>query len=86
MKQIKWNLAKSEVLKKKRGISFEEIITKELIAVKQHPQRKHQNIMLFKHKEYIWVVPYIESKEEIFLKTLFPSRKYTKIYNQEKLQ
>ena len=54
----------------------------ELIAVKKHPRRKHQKIMLFKHRGYIWIVPFVESKNEIFLKTMFPSRQYTKIYNK----
>ena len=40
--------------------------------------------MLFKHRGYIWVVPYVETKDEIFLKTMFPSRKYTKLYNKER--
>lgn len=84
MKQIRWNLGKSEELKKTRGVSFEEMIRNELVAVKRHPQRKHQNIMLFKYRGYIWVVPYVESKDEIFLKTLFPSRKYTELYNKER--
>ncbi len=41
--------------------------------------------MLFKHRGYIWVVPYVESQEEIFLKTMFPSRKYTKLCKKEGL-
>ena len=41
--------------------------------------------MLFKYKRYIWVVPYVEDKETIFLKTLYPSRKYTKLYREGKL-
>ena len=84
MKEIRWNLAKSEELKRTRGVSFEEMIQNELVAVKRHPRRKHQNIMLFKHRGYIWVVPYVESNDEIFLKTMFPSRRYTKIYNKER--
>ncbi len=71
---------KSERLKKTRGVSFEEIISSELIAVKSHPKREDQNIMLFKLKGYIWIVPYVEEKEYIFLKTLYPSRKFTKLY------
>jgi hypothetical protein len=36
--------------------------------------------MLFEYKKYIWVVPFVEEKDYYFLKTLFPSRKYTKIF------
>lgn len=27
---------------------------------------------------YIWIVPYVKHGNEIFLKTLYPSRKFTK--------
>ena len=30
--------------------------------------------------DYAYLVPYVESEEEIFLKTIIPSRKFTKIY------
>jgi hypothetical protein len=30
--------------------------------------------------DYIYLVPYIENEEEIYLKTIYPSRKFTKIY------
>lgn len=85
MKSTRWNLLKNETLKKERGISFEDILNGQLIAVKKHPNKKNQKLMLFKLKDYIWVVPFVESKNELFLKTAFPSRKYTKIFNQEKL-
>jgi len=82
MKEIRWNLLKSERLKRTRGVSFEEIVSSELIDVKRHPNREGQNIVLFKYRGYIWVVPYVEEKKYIFLKTLFPSRKYTKLYKK----
>ena len=82
MKDIKWSHLKSERLKRTRGVSFEEIINAELVDVKRHPQREGQDIMLFKYKGCIWIVPYVEDKDCIFLKTLYPSRKYTKIYRK----
>jgi hypothetical protein len=86
MKDIRWSQLKSERLKKTRGVSFEEIISSELVAVKGHPKRADQSIMLFKLKGYIWIVPYIEEKEYIFLKTLYPSRKFTKLYIKGELK
>jgi hypothetical protein len=80
MKEIKWNLLKNERLKSTRGVSFEDIIRAKLIDVKKHQSKKNQYIMLFEYKRYIWVVPYVFEKDYIFLKTLFPSRKYTKEY------
>jgi len=85
MAEIKWNLLKSERLKKTRGVSFEEIIAARLVGVKKHPARRHQNIMLFWHKGYIWVVPYVMEGENPFLKTLYCSRKYTKLYKKGKI-
>ena len=80
MKDIRWNALKSERLKRTRGVSFEDLLQSKLIAVMRHPKRVQQSILLFEHKKYVWVVPYIESGNEIFLKTLYPSRKYTKMY------
>lgn len=85
MVDIRWALSKSEELKRKRGVSFEEIIRAKLIAVEEHPSRSHQRILLFELKGYIWVVPYVARGEEIFLKTLFPSRKYTKKWKRGEL-
>lgn len=85
MKTITWSLLKSTRLKRVRGMSFEDILTCEFIAVKKHPKKKYQNIMFFKHKGYIWLVPYVENDKVIFLKTLYPSRKYTKIYKEGRL-
>lgn len=86
MADIRWDLSKSDKLKRERGVSFEEIIQAKLLAVKEHPNRSHQNIMLFEYKNYIWVVPYVVHEKEIFLKTLFPSRKYTKIWKEGELK
>jgi len=86
MKTIKWDILKSERLKKTRGASFEEVINAKLIAVKNHPKKDKQNILLFKYKRYIWIVPYVENKDSVFLKTLYPSRKYTKLYKEGKLK
>ena len=81
-KDIRWSSLKSERLKRTRRVSFEEITSAELIAVKRHHKKMDHNIMLFKFKDYIWIVPYIEEKDYIFLKTLYPSRKYTKLYRK----
>ena len=86
MADIRWDLNKSEKLKRERGVSFEEIIQAKLLAVKKHPNRIHQSVMLFEYQHYIWVVPYVANGDEIFLKTLFPSRKHTKIWQRGELR
>lgn len=86
MKDIRWSQLKNERIKKIRGVSFEEIISSELTAIKSHPGRSNQNILLFKYEGYIWIVPYVEEREYIFLKTLYPSRKLTKLYRKGELK
>ncbi|PCI39210.1 MAG: toxin [Elusimicrobia bacterium] len=85
MTDIRWSLAKSQELKKARGISFEEIIRANLVGVQQHTKRKNQKVMLFEFKGYIWVVPFVTKGNEIFLKTLFPSRQFTKKWKRGEL-
>jgi hypothetical protein len=86
MKETRWNLLKSERLKRTRGVSFEEMLQARLVAVQKHPKKENQKVMLFEYKEYIWVVPFVESEDEIFLKTLYPGRMYTRIYRRGELQ
>jgi hypothetical protein len=81
---ISWSELKSRRLKKSRGMSFEEVLGSKLIGVLKHPAREDQNILLFEKGGYVWVVPYVHEKGGIFLKTLFPSRKYTKRYGRKK--
>lgn len=86
MKEIRFSKLKSERLKKVRGVSFEEILNAELICVRRHPAKQGQRIMYFKHKGYVWMVPYVKDEDHIFLKTLYPSRKYTKMYKRGDLK
>ena len=83
MKESRWNLKKNERLKRIRGVSFEDLINSKLIRIIEHPTRKNQKIMLFEFKRYIWAVPFVEEEDHYFLKTLFPSRKYTKQFKGE---
>lgn len=84
MKEVKWSVLKSRRLKRTRGVSFEEIIKAEFVDFKDNPRRQNQRIMLFEYKNYIWLVPFVQEGNTIFLKTLYPSRKYTKIYRKER--
>jgi len=85
MKPIRWSLTKNAELKRKRGVSFEEIMRADLLEIMEHPKRANQRVMLFEHKNYIWVVPFVDRGDQIFLKTLFPSRKFTKLWKDGKL-
>lgn len=75
---IRWDPLKNEWLKRTRGRSFEEIVRAAFVTTIEHPKRRHQQYLLFEVDGYIWAVPYVRDGGEIFLKTAFPSRVYTK--------
>ncbi len=84
-----WDDVKNKQLKELRNISFEEIIIcisdGRVVTVLEHPRKEtypNQFLYLIEYKDYIHVVPHVydEKKKEIFLKTIYPSRKYTKRY------
>ena len=84
MKYLNWNLEKNEMLMAERGISFEEIAllieSGQILGIEENPSRPNQKIYILEIENYAFIVPFVESKHEIFLKTAFPSRKYTKRY------
>jgi len=84
-KEPRWDALKSLRLKKIRGLSFEEILKARFIGVEDHHNRGHQKLMLFEFRGQIWVVPFIENEKEVFLKTMYPSRKHTKLYQKGQL-
>jgi uncharacterized DUF497 family protein len=84
MKYLNWSPEKNEILKAKRGISFEEIAllieSGQLLGIEENPGRSNQKIYILEIENYAFIVPFVEKDNEIFLKTAFPSRKYTKRY------
>jgi len=85
VKLTRWSPEKSLWLKAERGVSFEEIVAAVsqggLIAVVDHPRKaryEHQRIMVVRIRDYAYLVPYVESENEIFLKSIIPSRKATR--------
>lgn len=80
--KLRWSASKSAELKLKRGVAFEEIVLADLIAVRTHPTRPNQWIFLFRLDDYIWAVPFVPDDDGIFLKTLYRSRKYTKLWRR----
>ena len=66
-----------------RGVSFEELIVgAKLLDIIQHPKRQEQRILVCEYRGHVWVVPCVIDEEGIFLKTLYPSRKYRKLYKK----
>ena len=84
MKFLNWNTEKNESIKRERGISFEEIAflieAEQVIGIEGNPSNCNQKIFVFNIDNYAVVVPFVENERDFFLKTAFPSRKYTKRY------
>ena len=85
MKTFAWISEKNDLLKAERGISFEEIVLNiqlgNEVDVFEHPNQERypgQRISVVLVEEYAYLVPFVENNEEIFLKTIIPSRKATK--------
>lgn len=83
--RIRWDPEKSGRLKKERGVSFEEIVLSDLLGTIKHPGRSHQRILLFDYGGYVWAVPCVVNAEEMFLKTLYRSRKYKRMIERGEL-
>ena len=82
---IIWDEQKNQKLIRERNVSFEEVADKilwgEYIAILKHPARENQQLFVIALHGYIHVVPsVIDEKDNIVLKTVFPSRKLHKIY------
>ena len=87
MKPINWNAIKNQQLLSERGISFEDIVfylqKGALLDDIEHPNSNkypNQRVFVISINDYVYLVPYVESRKEIFLKTVIPSRKATKTY------
>jgi len=87
VKYFAWSVEKNDRLKAERGISFEEIVFHiergYLLDILEHPnpQRyKGQRIFVVNIEGYAYLVPFVESETEVFLKTIIPSRKATHRY------
>jgi uncharacterized DUF497 family protein len=86
-----WDNDKNELLKDNRGVCFEQVVLLmekgEVLDTIEHPNQERypgQKIAVVMIDAYVYLVPYIEHNEEIFLKTIIPSRKATNKYVREK--
>jgi hypothetical protein len=85
-RQIIWSEEKTAVLLSdptRGGVGFEEcvvaIAAEWILDVVQNPSNNHpsQKVFILEINAYAYCVPFVESGTEIFLKTVFPSRKFT---------
>ena len=80
-------MKKNMMLKRDRNISFERIIVAieqdNLLDILEHPNKEkypNQLLLLVEIDKYVYVVPCVFENDVCFLKTIFPSRKYTSKY------
>jgi hypothetical protein len=85
-----WNNDKNTTLKHERHISFERIVVAieedHLLDVLEHPNKDkypNQFLLIVEIEQYVFIVPCVVDKDVYFLKTIFPSRKYTSKYLPE---
>jgi len=81
-KSYNWSADKNQLLLEERGVSFERIVFEisigNEVAVVMHPnQDKYpgQMISVVRVDDYVYLVPFVETESEIFLKTIILSRK-----------
>jgi hypothetical protein len=93
MKRINWSTEKSQLLKESRGVCFEDMVFHiekgDVLADYLHPNQQNysgQHIMVICFENYVYLVPYVENDEELFLKTIIPSRKATRKYLGEEYE
>ncbi len=86
-KPFDWSKTKNEWLKKERGISFDEIVIAlnegKMVDTYMHSNQEkypNQKVFVLEIENYVYLVPFVEDTEKIFLKTIFRSRKATKKY------
>ena len=84
-KAFEWNKDKNRLLIKERNISFEAIVAHiqagDLLAIIPGQGKfKHQKQFIVAVNYYVYVIPYVEDENKVFLKTIIPSRKLTKQY------
>lgn len=82
-----WDNKKNEQLKRERGVSFEQIVflieNDCVLDILEHPSKKiykNQRVYIINIDNYAYAVPFEDEGNERFLKTIFPSRKYTQMY------
>ena len=69
------------------GIGFEEIVFHiergDLLDILERPNPDRyagQRIFVVRRDDYVYLVPFVEDEQTVFLKTIIPSRKATKQY------
>ena len=87
MSEYIWDDAKNEWLRRNRGLSFDDVVYHlehgGLLADIPHPnQARHpdQRLYVVQIEDYAYLVPFYRDGDVESLRTVYPSRKYTRAY------
>ncbi len=89
MKAVRWNIEKATWLKDqsdRNKVGFEEcavlIEAGQILDLIANPSSNFpgQKTFVLEVESYVYLVPFVETVDEIFLKTVYPSRKLTAVY------
>lgn len=82
MKPITWNYKKNDLLKAQRNISFEDVVfhilSGDILDTIDHPNQERypeQQIHVISIENYVYLVPFVESEDEVFFKDNYPESK-----------
>jgi hypothetical protein len=87
MKRFLRNAEKNDQLKAERNVDFEAAVSAirrgQILDIIEHPNQAEypsQRIFVLAINNYVYLVPFVEDNQQIFLKTIIPSRKMKKKY------
>lgn len=85
-----WSDEKDVTLRAERGIGFQDVVLHiekgDTLLIVDHPTPEkypNQRIIYVRIGGYVYLVPFVESEEGWFLKTIIPSRKATKLFLED---
>lgn len=88
--EFDFNDNKNKLLYNERGVTFQNVIDsiyeRGVLADFPHPnteQYPNQQILVVEIDGYTYCVPYVEDGNVIYLKTIFPSRKFMHLLEDE---
>lgn len=92
MKPFAWSAEKNTQLMADRELCFEAVVVAieagELLDVLEHPSQSRypgQRILVVRINGYVHLVPYVDAGVHLFLKTIIPSCKAQRHYNNHSL-
>jgi uncharacterized DUF497 family protein len=84
---LDWDDEKNRRLRSERGVSFEEVARAieedRVLDVLEHPNPERyprQRLLVVEIEGYAFLVPFVQDGETLFLKTIIPSRRATRMY------